>query len=109
MSIENRKAEDLMKKYRLGKWNVGQQTGIFKYNKETYTRERSEMMEQLTEDVMGNMHNVVNEMRTSVYDLELQEEEDMNNQEQQETNIQNMNEDYMDGVVYEEDQDDDFD
>ena len=109
MSIENRKAEDLMKKYRLGKWNVGQQSGLFKYNKDTYTRERSEMMEQLTEDVMGNMHNVVNEMRTSIYDLELQEEEYMDNQEQQETNIENLNEDYADGVVYEEDYDDNFD
>ena len=67
------------------------------------------MMEQLTEDVMGNMHNVVNEMRTSVYDLELQEEEYMDNQEQQETNIANLNEDYADGVVYDEDQDDNFD
>lgn len=70
---------------------------------------RSEMMEQLTEDVMGNMHNVVNEMRTSIYDLELQEEEYMDNQEQQETNIDNLNEDYADGVVYDEDQDDNFD
>jgi len=67
------------------------------------------MMEQLTEDVMGNMHNVVNEMRTSIYDLELQEEEYMNNQELQETNIDNLNEDYADGVVYDEDQEDNFD
>jgi hypothetical protein len=109
MSIENRKSEDLMKKYRLGKWNVGQQSGLFKYNKDTYNRERTEMMEQLTEDVMGNVHNVVNEMRTSIYDLELQEEEYMNNEELQETNIENLNEDYADGVVYDEDQEDNFD
>ena len=40
---------------------------------------------------------------------EIREEEYMNNEELQETNIENLNEDYADGVVYDEDQEDNFD
>lgn len=104
MSIENRKAEDLMKKYRLGKWNVGQQRGLVYYDKDTYTRERGEMLAQLTEDVAGNVHDVVNEMRREIYDIEKEDEADANNVEDMEAmDIHGLGDDYADGVYYEED------
>lgn len=110
MSIENRKAEDLMKKYRLGKWNVGQQRGLIYYDKETYTRERGEMLSQLAEDVAGNMHDVVSEMRREIYDIEKADEAEANNQEDMEAmDIRGLGDDYADGVYYEEDRELEYD
>ena len=104
MSIENRKAEDLMKKYRLGKWNVGQQRGLVYYDKETYTRERGEMLSQLNEDVAGNVHGVVNEMRREIYDMDNDDNMEANELEDIEaTDIRGLGDDYDDGVYYEED------
>jgi len=39
MSIEQRKVENSLKKYRLEHWNVGQQRGLYEYDKETFDRE----------------------------------------------------------------------
>jgi len=104
MSPEARKAEELLKKYRLGKWNVGQQRGLVYYDKETYTRERGEMLAQLTDDVAGNVHDVVNEMRREIYDIEKEDEADANNVEDMEAmDIRGLGDDYTDGVYYEED------
>ena len=106
MSIENRKAEDLMKKYRLGKWNVGQQRGLVYYDKETYTRERGEMLSQLNEDIAGNVHGVVNEMRREIYDMDNDDNMEANELEDIEaTDIRGLGDDYDDGVYYEEDRD----
>ena len=46
MSIEERKIEDMFKKHKLERWNIGQQKGIFQYDKTTYDRERNELVEQ---------------------------------------------------------------
>lgn len=109
MSIENRKAEDLMKKYRLGKWNVGQQRGLVHYDKETYTRERGEMLSQLGEDMAGNVHDVVNEMRREIYDMDNDDTEDANEVEDREAmDIRGLGDDYDDGVFYEEDRDEEY-
>ena len=109
MSPEARKAEELLKKYRLGKWNVGQQRGLVYYDKETYTRERGEMLAQLTDDVAGNVHDVVNEMRREIYDIEKEDEADANNAEDMEAmDIHGLGDDYMDGVYYEEDREETY-
>lgn len=39
MSIEQRKVEDSLKKYRLEHWNVGQQRGLYEYDAAAYDRE----------------------------------------------------------------------
>ena len=39
MSIEQRKVEDSLKKYRLEHWNVGQQKGLYEYDADAYDRE----------------------------------------------------------------------
>lgn len=109
MSPEARKAEELLKKYRLGKWNVGQQRGLVYYDKETYTRERGEMLAQLTDDVAGNVHDAVNEMRREIYDIEKEDEADANNVEDMEAmNINGLGDDYADGVYYEEDREETY-
>jgi len=49
LSPDERKIEDQKKKYKLGEWNVGMQSGLFKYDKITSDRERreQELEEQL--------------------------------------------------------------
>ena len=104
MSDECRKAEVLMKKYRLGKWNVGKQRGLIHYDKDTYTRERNEMLTQLNEDVAGNVHDIVNEMRREIYDIEQENDMEATAQEDMEAmDINGLGDDYNDGVYYEED------
>jgi len=39
MSIEQRRVEDNLKKYRIGIWNVGQQKGLYEYDKNAFDRE----------------------------------------------------------------------
>jgi hypothetical protein len=110
MSDESRKAEVLMKKYRLGKWNVGQQRGLVHYDKETYTRERNEMLSQLNEDVAGNVHQVVNDMRREIYDIEQDDDIEAIHQENAEAiDISGLGDDYEDGVFYEEDREENYD
>mgnify|MGYP001328798920 CR=1 FL=1 len=109
MSIENRKAENLMKKYRLGRWNVDQKKLIY-YDGDTYERERNEILSQLNQDVQSNVHEIVTEMRKEVFDIN--EDTLMQNAFEEAdieaNNIQHLDEDYLDGVVYEEDRDTEF-
>ena len=49
LSIEERKIEDMKKKYKLDEWNVGQQKGLFIYDKKVSDRER---IEQEKEDLI---------------------------------------------------------
>ena len=110
MTDEVRKAEVLMKKYRLGKWNVGQQRGLVHYDKETYTRERNEMLTQLNEDVAGNVHQVVNDMRREIFDIEHDADIEATHQEDAEAiDISGLGDDYEDGVFYEEDREPNYD
>jgi hypothetical protein len=104
MSIENRKAEQLMKKYRLGKWNVGQQRGLVHYDKETYVRERGEMLTQLAGDVAGGNHDIVSELRREIYDMDADAEIEATAQEDMHAvDIQGLGDDYQDEAFYEED------
>ena len=104
MTDESRKAEVLMKKYRLGRWNIGQQRGLVHYDKDTYTRERNEMLAQLNEDVAGNVHEVVNDMRREIYDIEQDDNMATTHQSDIEANdISGLGDDYGDGAFYAED------
>jgi hypothetical protein len=44
MSIEQRKVEDSLKKYRLEHWNVGQQKGLYEYDANAYDRELDQLL-----------------------------------------------------------------
>jgi hypothetical protein len=50
MTIEERRIENMMKTYKIGKWNVGQQKGLFIYDVATQERERQELIEQGVKD-----------------------------------------------------------
>ena len=104
MSKEERKVEELFKMYKLGRWNVGQQKGLVSYDKQTYERERSELLVQLQEDENTKQYEMVSEMRREIFDLEKDEEEQQNEFYDQEANdIAELDEDYRDGNYYAED------
>jgi hypothetical protein len=107
MSIVERKIEDELKTYRIGRWNVGQQSGLVKYDKATYNREREELIQQLYEDVEGGEPGVVAEMRMDIYELEQLDKENAEAEIEDEMyNINGLGENYNDGEYYEEDLDD---
>ena len=109
MSIQERKVEDMFKNYRLGRWNVGQQTGLIEYDKDTYDRERNELLQQLYEN--GGDDNGT-EMVREIYDIEREgmdyddeENEDADIYDRPDAGLDDLGENYMDGEYYEEDRD----
>ena len=114
MSQEERKVEDKFKRYRLDKWNVGQQKGLIVYDKNVYEREVNELIEQVAQEVGGNLMDVnqyegYEQMEVFIEDIEQEEE---NNRIQEDNNeladFQNLGEHFMDGQYYEEDIENDF-
>jgi len=112
MTIEERKVEEMFKNYRLGRWNVGQQTGLFKYDKETYNRERDELFTRMMDEVEAGTPDIITERAMDIYEMpmEWKELEEKENAEvdafydEEAYNILNLGENYMDGAYYEEDQ-----
>jgi len=84
MSKDERAIEDQFKKYKMGRWNVGMQKGLFRYDKQMFERERAEMVE----DGEGEDGE----------DEEGEEEEE--EEEEEEYGIEQFGEDYMDGDYY---------
>jgi len=85
-----RKVENLLKKYKMGRWNIGLQKGLVKYDKNTYDRERAEMEED----------NLIAE---DADDLDAIMEREINRQYDEEANdLRNLGDDYNDGNYYNE-------
>lgn len=108
MTIEERRIEQSFKNYKLGRWNVGEQKGLYEYDKDTYDRERDELLKRLydedeTADVFGETNDV------EVGDLDAAEingdEDDYNRGT---IDIRDLGENFLDGEYYEEDRDTDF-
>jgi hypothetical protein len=114
LSKEERKVEDKFKMYRLDKWNVGQQKALIQYDKNVYEREVNELIEQVTQEVGGNLMDVnqyegYEQMEVFIEDIEQEEEEARNEDDNNEfTNFNNLGEHFMDGQYYEEDIENDF-
>ena len=101
MTKEERKIEDLHKKYKMGRWDV---VDVVNYRPEVYDMERSDMIKQLiTDQVEGG--EVVQEMIQNVVDLEDYESQQQNEfYDDEANNIAHLGENYQDGNFYEEDQ-----
>ena len=109
MTMEERNVENTLKNLRLGKWNVGQQKGLFKYDKETYQRERSEMALDLMADietgVWGEEEGAPGGVE--VADLEqMERDEDLREIRGEEVDFSMFGEEYTEGAYYEEDRED---
>jgi len=101
-----RNIEFTLKQFKIGRWNVGQQKGLVSYDQNTYDRERSEHINQTKHDIELGEYVDVTEMRRSIYDIELNELEQSNEEEQSELRIDGLSERFTDGGVEEEDDDD---
>ena len=96
MEKPERKVEDLKKKYKLGRWNIGLQSGIYKYNKQTYDQE-------------GFENENIDE--TNIDEPDVDETGQVNNDDDDEAieanDISHLGNNFTDGAFYEEDQDSD--
>ena len=115
MERDERKLEDQMKQLRIGRWNVGLQKGIFKYDKAMYDKETAakglnDLYTEIEDFEKGS--SPVNQPDTEMFDVdELNKHDQMvidEMYEEEEFNIVGLDEDYGDGNYYTEDQDRDF-
>ena len=108
MSIDERRVENMMKNFRLGRWNVGQQKGLVQYDRDTYDREREEMFAEITEEFDTGKPDIVTEMISDIYDLEKTSEEEADKEEALDLyDLHDLGngDGFTDGVFYEEDRD----
>jgi hypothetical protein len=94
MSIEERAVENAMKKYKMGAWNVGEEKGIFIYDKRTYDKEVSGQMIANTANMESVGVEELNAHDDAIADADADREA---------YDISGLGENYMDGVYYEED------
>ena len=99
MTIENRKIEDMYKKYKMGRWNVGLQKGVIQYDKDTYERERREIVQQLMTGDTVDGEDAVRNMVQDVVDLDNYANELAAEHDREATDIAHLSEDYQDGIV----------
>jgi hypothetical protein len=119
MSKEERKVEDMLKNFKIGRWNVGQQKGLISYDAATNERETKDMIGQLLQDV----DNPSDDLMMDVYDLaefqddqrgleadelDLPADESQGNYDGEGEDINHFGDGYLDGQYYEDDKEDDF-
>lgn len=89
LTKEERRVENMMKEFKLGKWNVGEQRGLVVYDQETQDRERQEMVEQGVLDIeiqydieIGELEEMLNQtdVQQMEHDERLQEEMEIENE-----------------------------
>ena len=124
MERTERKVEDMLKQFKIGRWNIGMQKSLFKYKGDTYARQK-ELNKHLNEgedDALDAENNNENEIELTVGqrqfaetdeadidDLEREEQMEIDREYEDEANdIGGLGEDYTDGHYYEEDMDDDI-
>ena len=110
MSNEERKTEYMLKNAKLGKWSVGLENTIFKYNQKTYDKER-ETMGELFKEGDENVFDVDNAdvSQRGVNDL-MMEDETLNElmHDGEGNDISNLDVDYSDGAGGYSDDENDF-
>ena len=98
MEIDDRKIEDMHKKLKMGKWNIGEQKGLYKYDHAIFDMEIDEL------DVIDG---VMNNYSIDELDNEAHHEERNDYEIEQANDLAMMDEDYTDGKFYDEDMDSD--
>ena len=104
------KLAKLYKKYKMGRWNVGEQKGVYKYDKSFYESERQEIDELLRKQ-RGEQDDENPRPKNGI-DVDIMEDADERERQLEEEKemygIGGLDDDYMDGVYYDEDRDDEF-
>jgi hypothetical protein len=118
LSRDKRQVEQALRKHKIGRWNVGMQKGLYQYEKSTYDKEIAQWHtddNNISEAIQSAME-IINENEDGVgtgdevEDLERSERVQQANDYDNGDGWENLNEDYMDGIYYEEDGErDDYD
>jgi hypothetical protein len=102
MSIEARKVENELKNYRIGRWNVGEQKGLYQYDKKTFDREIDELLAQGEELEFVDTDEPI-EADDIIVDPEGEDADNI--YERGAVDLGNLGENFTDGAYYEEDRD----
>jgi hypothetical protein len=112
MSIEARRVENDLKNYRIGRWNVGEQKGLYQYDKKTFDREIDELrLGDEIEFVDSNGDEVgLGELLVEGVDNDLENgqvygEGPDDFYERGQVDISELGDNFTDGVFYDEDRD----
>ena len=122
MERTERKVEDMLKQFKIGRWNIGMQKSLFKYKSDTYARQKelNRHLNEGEEDALDAVHENEIELtvgqsqfaetdEADIEDLEREEQMEIDREYENEANdIGGLGEDYTDGQYYEEDMDDDI-
>jgi hypothetical protein len=106
MSIEERAVENDLKNYRIGRWNVGEQKGLYQYDKKTFDREIDEMLAQGEQLELVDTEGMI-DANDIVVDHEGEDADDIYNRGA--VDLGNLGENFMDGAYYDEDREYDED
>lgn len=104
---DERKTEDMLKQLKLGRWNVGIQKGVFTYDKQTYDRERNDILHRLEADLAQDVLDV-DLVDMSVEDLYAEAEQAAGEYDDDGLDIAAFGDDYLDGNYYGDEGDNDF-
>jgi hypothetical protein len=108
MEKDERKVEDMIKNFKLGRWNVGTQKGVFMYDKDTYDIEREDNLLRFAQDLEVNVARP-GEIGYDVEDLERMDDQTANDFYDEEANgIDHFGVDYMDQGYYDDGVEEDF-
>jgi hypothetical protein len=106
MSIEERAVENDLKNYRIGRWNVGEQKGLYQYDKKTFDREIEEMLVRGEELEFENTDDMI-DADDLVVDPEGEDADDIYNRGA--VDLTNLGTNFMDGAYYDDDKEYDED
>lgn len=91
------KIEKMLKKHKLGRWNIGNQSSLFKYSKDAYDRER-------VEDADTSLFEMAEPQAYDIEDLERMANAEIDAEHDVEgVDISGLDEEYYNGAYYPED------
>ena len=112
LSRDERRVEQTLRSHKIGRWNVGMQKGLYQYEKGVYDKEIAQWhtddgAADAIQTALAQLNNVnaENVGGEDVEDLERMEHDQQSAEYDQGDGWENLNEDYPDGVYYEEDAD----
>jgi hypothetical protein len=110
LSRDERRVEQTLRSHKIGRWNVGMQKGLYQYEKGVYDKEIAQWhtddgATDAIQTALAQLNNLNEETAggEDVEDLERTERIQQSEEYDQGDGWENLNEDYMDGIYYEED------
>jgi hypothetical protein len=111
LTRDERRVEQALRKHKIGRWNVGMQKGLYQYEKSAYDKEIAQWHtdDVNVSDAIQSSLAVIGEDADNigdgdeVEDLERMERIQQSEEYDQGDGWENLDENYMDGIYYEED------